>query len=532
MSVLARRLSPLLFVLAGATMVGALGSSPTTSVAAPPPTTVPDDTIPPNTEPTDPPQLTPTTIVPPVDEGGPLPDGDSLIPDPGVSEHPVFNHDLGYDEGAWNHLGRKTLGFFTEVGWTLNLAVVSIVLWFTGWAFRFDIMDILLGEGGSPGPLMQVAQAWNQEVVLGLGLNDVVWFLLITYVAANLMRGRGLHAAGEMMLSVLALGAAITIGANPAGYMQGGADTVRTTSGAVLAVSRGEPPSSDPSQASQIVDPIRAELFEVLVAEPHEIVNWGRPLTGACREASQAAIAEGPWGAADEPRDMMNAAGCDEAADFNHHPTAGRMFSAWMAAAVSIVVLALLALTVVTMISASLFFAVKFAFLFLALVGFQLPGSLREFAWGWLVGLLKHLMIVAGASMVISYLLLLMSAFLTAPGLGLAERFTLLLIATVSMFIYRKQLIAGVHHLTERLRMELGSMRIGLNYRGMGGWTGSAAIAGAAGATGYGIGKRSREALLDIPGNRAQHASMAGRMPYYRQQRYQRRRNGARARSR
>ena len=121
-------------------------------------------------------------------------------------------------------------------------------------------------------------------------------------------------------------------------------------------------------------------------------------------------------GGSDTPRDRMDAAGCRDESDFNHDPTFERMASAWMAAIVSVVVMALLLFAVVTMLIASLFFVLRFSWLYVALLGFQAPGAARELAWGWLVGMFKDLATVAGMSFVISYLMLGMSAFLTPPA--------------------------------------------------------------------------------------------------------------------
>jgi hypothetical protein len=470
--------------------------------------------------------------VPPPAEPAPVEVSDaqtgSLVPDPGVSEYPIFNYDLGYDEGAWNHLGRKTIGFFTTLGWTINLIIVAVVLWFVGWAFQFKITTHI------EGPLLEVAMLWDERLVVGLALGDVVWFILILYVAVHAMRGRGLHAASEMLLSVLALGAMVAISANPAGYIAGAGDTLRQTSAAAVAVSRGEEPTSETGESVAFVDDLRGGLFEVLVEQPHEIVNWGHPLSGSCREAAQAAIADGPHGAADDPRNMMKDAGCESEADFNHAPSASRLASAWLAAVVSLAVLALLLVCAVTMAAASLFFMFRFAWLFVALLGFQLPGPMREFAWGWLVGLLKHLLVVAGTSMVLAYLMLLFNAFLHLDGVGLAERFAMMLTSAVAMFMYRKQVIAGVHHFAERLRAELGGLRLGMPYGmgGRGGWTGSNAGVGG-GLTGYGVSQRAREVVRDLPGTRAYRASDAGRQaPFPSPGRYVRRRFGSQARAR
>ena len=238
-------------------------------------------------------------------------------------------------------------------------------------------------------------------------------------------------------------------------------------------------------------------------------------------------VADGPWGARDDPRNAMSDAGCDDEADFNHDPTANRMAGAWMAALVSAVVLILLLFAVITMMMASLFFVLRFAWLPFALLGFQLPGAARELSWGWLVGLLKNGGVVAAMSFVISYLLMLISAFLTAPGMSVAERFSVVVVMSVAMFVYRKQVLKGIDRLFERIRSELGAWRPGLSGRGSSGFTGSAA-GGVAGLTGYGVGQRAREATLDVPGSRAYQASHMGRRFEYQTTR----RHGGRSRSR
>jgi len=204
------------------------------------------------------------------------------------------------------------------------------------------------------------------------------------------------------------------------------------------------------------------------------------------------------------------------------------MAGAFMAATVSAVVLLFVLVTVVTMLIASLFFILKFAWLPWALLAGQLPGAARELFWGWLVGLVKNAAVVVAMSFVFSYLLMLMSAFLTAPGMGIAQRFALILIVAVSMFFKRKDVLKGIDHFFERIRGELGSWRPGLNGRGYGGLTGSSASAGVAGMTGYGIGQRARETALDMPGSRAYDVSHMGRRFQYQKAR----RHGGRLRSR
>ena len=153
----------------------------------------------------------------------------------------------------------------------------------------------------------------------------------------------------------------------------------------------------------------------MLIEEPHEIINWGHPLTGACHDTARQLVAEGPWGAVDDATEP-------DGRRRLHAPsptsTTTRRSSGWprrgWRVAVSVIVMALLLFAVVTMLIASLFFVLRFSWLYLALLGFQAPGAARELAWGWLVGMFKDLATVAGMSFVISYLMLGMSAFLNA----------------------------------------------------------------------------------------------------------------------
>lgn len=526
-----RRLLQLLLAAAVVAGIVTFASTAASAQASPdqPPVTVPADPAP--VDPDDPsveePAVpAPLPTVPPSDDEGPLPDGDSMIPelDEGTLAYPTLNYDIGYDEGSWNNFGRKFFGSLTAIGWLLNQVVVAVVLWFTGWAFGFDLI------GPVKGPILTIAEMWNTNLIGPLGLNELVWFFLMTYVAFQVWRGRAMNALAEFVISVIALGVTVIISANPAGYLDGAERTLQQVSSATMAVSRGEQPSDDPGAGGEFITDMQRQLHGALIEQPYEVINWGGTLSGACADALPGILEDGPWGAKDDPRDAMRDAGCEAEYDFNHNPTANRMAGAWMAALVSAVVLVLLMFAVITMLMASLFFVLRFAWLPFALLGFQLPGAARELSWGWLVGLCKNAGVVAGMSFVISYLLMLISAFLTAPGLDVAERFSVVVVMSVSMFIYRKNILKGIDHFFERIRGELGSWRPGLAGRGAGGLTGSAAAGGVAGLTGYGVGQRAREATLDVPGSRAYQASHMGRRFEYQAKRG--RRHGGRSRSR
>ena len=232
------------------------------------------------------------------------PDGASLIPDAGVGAYPTRNYDIGYDEGSATNVGRKILGFLTQAAWTINKLVVAVVLWFTGWAFRFDVIGPLTG------PITTLAQTWNTALAGPLRLSHLIWFAVVIVAGWRVLRGRTLAAVAELSISILALAAATVIASNPAGYITGATTTLRQATGAVLSISHGEPPADNPGTAAQIVDPMRAGLHRMLIEEPYEIINWGSVVPANCRAVLNDILAKGPWDHSDSPRNAMGNAGC------------------------------------------------------------------------------------------------------------------------------------------------------------------------------------------------------------------------------
>ena len=164
-TVMAARVLRVLLAVIAAIVIGQLAAGAVSAQTPPdqPPVTVPDDPnqptpTPPVGEPTVP---SPLPTVPSSTDEGPLPDGDSLIPalPAETLTHPTMNYDIGYDEGAWNNFSRKFFGSLTAIGWLLNQVIVAVVLWFTGWAFGFDLI------GPIKGPILSIAQMWNQNLI-------------------------------------------------------------------------------------------------------------------------------------------------------------------------------------------------------------------------------------------------------------------------------------------------------------------------------------------------------------------------------
>lgn len=431
------------------------------------------------------------------DGGGTAPAG-SIVPDYCWGRFPSSHYDIGFDEGAWNHISRKVYGTFTDLAFSGARSATALALWLVQWACGFAVFDRL---GASA---VDIARRYNADVVGPLGLANLAWFYTVAWAAVAALRGKLTMAAGELATSIMAAGLAGVILANPAGYLRGTFDTMGTLSGALLATGTGQPPPRNGNDAKAVLGPLQGQIHEAFVEQPYDYLSWGGPLPPACAAARDRILATGPHGADNEPRAVMEAAGCKTEATFNHDPTGTRLFGAvltFVAAATMVVLLGLVAATVVV---AQMVVIVLFAIAPFALLAAVLAGSGRELAWRWVAGLARAVLAVVGMSVVLSLLLLSVTAVLGASGdLGLVERFALVNMVVVAMLVARKRVLAAGHGLAGALGQRLATRRPGGERTAP--WLPAAAVGGASGfAVGAGLGP-------DRSGRTTRLASAGGR---------------------
>lgn len=423
----------------------------------------------------------------------------SIVPNECWGRFPSANYDIGHDEGAWNHLSRKVYGTFTDLAFQGARSATALALWLVEWAYGFGVQEHL-GD-----PAVDVARQYQSDVIGPLGLGHLAWTYAVAWAAIAALRGRLTMAAGEMAISILAAGLAGIVLANPAGYMAGTTDTTSRLSGALLATGTGQPPPESAVDADAVMEPLQAEIHAAFVEAPYDYLNWGGPLPETCAAARDEILATGPHGADDEPRQIMEAAGCHDQAEFNERPNANRLFGAILtlgAAALMAVLLGLVALTVVV---AQVIAIMLWAVAPFALLAGILPGAGRELAWRWLTALARTVLAVVGMSLLLSILLLTVTALLEGSAeLDLVERFALVNMVVVAMFVARKRILAAGHNLAGSVGQRLATRRVGSD-RPATPWLASPAVAGATGfaiGTGLGPDRASRTSRL---------ASAAGR---------------------
>lgn len=404
--------------------------------------------------------------------------GASIVPDDCWGRFPSSHYDIGFDEGAWNHISRKVYGTFTDLAFQGARSSTAVALWLVEWAYGFGIYDRL---GGSA---IDIAQRYQRDVVGPLGLNELVWFYAVAWAAIAALRGRLTMAAGELVISVIAAGLAAVILANPAGYLHGTFDTMGKLSGALLATGTGEAPPATGSDADAVMQPLQAQIHAAFIEEPYDYLNWGGPLPPPCAEARDSILASGPHGADDEPREAMEAAGCEEQTDFNQAPNGTRLFGAILTFGAALVMVVLMALVSVTVVVAQVIAIVLFAIAPFALLAGVLPGAGRELAWRWVAALVRVVLAVVGMSFVLSLLLLTVTSLLQATAdVGLVERFALVNVVVVAMLVARKRILGAGHTLASSFGQRLASRRVGGER--VAPWLTGPALAG---ATGFAIG--------------------------------------------
>jgi hypothetical protein len=400
---------------------------------------------------------------------------DGLVPDDCWGTVPSSHYDIGCDEGAWSHVVRKVYCALTDLAFQTGRALTSTALWLVSWSFGLDLHS-RLGTFAT-----DVGDRLERDVIGPLGLLHFVWPYAVTWAALQAIRGRVTMAGGELLVSVVVAAMSAFVLGNPSGYLAGVFETMHGASTAVLAAGTGQPVDAD---GEEVLRPVQAEVHRAFVEEPYDHLDWGRSLTGACAEARDRVLRDGPHGNDNEPRDVMRSAGCDAEADFNHDPSGSRMFGAVLTLTAATTVLVLLALMAMTLAVAQVLAIVLFVMAPLAFLGGIVPGAGREVLWRWATALLRVVIAVVGMSFLLALLLMTVTAVLSGTEpLGLVERFALLNTVVVAMFVARKRILTAGHTATAQLGQRLSSHRAGGVREAH--WMTTPAVAG---ATGFALG--------------------------------------------
>jgi hypothetical protein len=469
-----------------------------------------DPPTPVTTTPPTPVTTTPPVVLDPLDPAGPSPaQGDERHGRPAGTENllgfdeypdptnpvPLSHYDIGCDEGAWNHATRKAYCLLQSIpfGWTKMVVGAGNTI--LVWALQFKVSRLLA-------PLVEsLSSALHSRLILGLQVQHMVWFLVAAWVGWLLLNSRTSKAWGEFITSFLIAGAAffmVTIG--PVAYYDGAVTTIQGATASVLsATTSGSDcpavPGRERSEGDVAACATARTIQYAFVHQPYEIINWGSS-PAPCPETVNEILAEGPWGAADKPRDMMNDAGCNDAAEFNHDAGLDRMGAAVAVAFAATLLFVLLVLIALTLIAASVVLFVLFAVSSVVFVIAIAPGPGRVLLWQWISALAQVFLVTVGCAFCLTFLAAGVAAAMTAEGTSLILRCILMDVMVVVAFFLRHRLVTGSRRAGYKIAQSINRATPAATTRMRPNPSGAMA----AGVTGFAIGSRARAATERIPG--------------------------------
>lgn len=391
---------------------------------------------------------------------------DGLVPDVCVGTYPASNYNINYDQGGFTEFDRKIWGSSTGFIFSIGKTFVQIGLWGIRTAFSVKISDYTAF-------VKPMAKAYQDNIVGPMGLNDLAWMILMSFVAFKALTGKIGIAAGEFLFAMIMIGLATALSANVTGYMEDLSDRLDEVSVVLLnaAVPDSDPPKVVAGQGAnavpKAVDNLESELFKQFVEQPYYYINWGGPEERVndseyCKARLDHIVAAGMN---DDGGWAWNHLGgqngqCKEAVNFNRNPSTKRFVGALLSTVVSGVVMVTLLLMALTMLMSKFLLMMLFAVWPLAAWGAALPGGMRRVSWSWISVLVQTVIAYEGMALGLSMSLIGTTTILevtekTAKG-SLAERYLFLLIVVATFGIgLRRGVLAASKNVAERMNDNL-----------------------------------------------------------------------------
>jgi hypothetical protein len=383
---------------------------------------------------------------------------EGLFPDRCWGRFPTSNYDIGYDGGAWDNFSRKLYGWWTDFFFGIGKGATTVALWATDWAYTFDITkysDLGLDIGHD----YEVHLTHNAA----FRLEELAFLVLVAYVAIMILRRKGATAGGELAMSIALMALVGVLLANRGDYMRSIWDVMDRSSKDILVAGQGEDPATYEGDARKVLAEAEAEIHQVLVEDPYDFLNWGHRLDGKCAEARNEIVALGPWGDADEPREMMGEADCDREVEFNEVPNITRMLGAILMMVAAVLVALLLMSVALTVVLAKFVTLALFALLPFIALAVMLPAGGRRVAWLAGAVVLQAVLAVMGTSLVLSMLVMALRRLMEATEeVSIIERFGVMVLVVLLAREARKRLLASGQSSAGRLADNMtNSFRLG-----------------------------------------------------------------------
>jgi hypothetical protein len=410
----------------------------------------------------------------------------------------IGRYDIGCaNDGFVGDIGCVTIGTATNLVFSLGKILVALAIWLLEAATGFVIEGALTDAAATVGNLL------DTRILGPMRLSHLGLVTSALYMGWQFLKGRFGVGAGEFALTLIVYAALVSItgGSGFGGAVTGAIQTAGGISTEIVSL------AADTNPNGRVSDQVSTALMTGFVRDPYDTINWGQPLQGTgCADARNQALTSGPHGFDDTPRQLMQTAGCDAQATFNHDATVSRLVGALLYLVVAVAALALFVLTAFTLVVAKGLALFLIALLPIALYAGLFPGAGRSLLWHWVAALIRVVALVIVMGIFLALLVTGLNGLLSVAG-GMWTRFLLVIFFMAVMTVGRRQLLDISQRFADSTLQRLEGNRIG-------GAHGATWIRPyqSGGVTGLGVTHTIRETTTqvpDLPLRRRQHAPVA-----------------------
>ena len=405
----------------------------------------------------------------------------------------IGRYDIGCaNDGLVGDVGCLTVGTATNLVFSIAKMLVAVAIWLLEAATGFII------EGALTDAATAVADLLDGRVLGPMRLSHLGLVVSALYMGWQFLRGRVAAGAGEFALTLIVFAVLVHITTGPGfgGAVTGAMQTAGGISAEIVSL------AADTDRDVDVSDSLSGALMAGFVRDPYDTISWGQLLEGTgCADARNQALASGPHGFDDTPRQLMEAAGCEAQAGFNAEATIGRLVGALLYLVVAAAALALFIVTAFTLVVAKGLALFLIALLPIALYAGLFPGAGRSLLWHWVAALVRVVALVIVMGIFLALLVTGLNGLLGVAG-GLWTRFLLVIFFMAVMAVGRRQLLDISARFADSTLQRLEGGQIG-------GAHGATWIRPyqAGGLTGLGVTRTVRETTADVPARprRKQH---------------------------
>ena len=397
----------------------------------------------------------------------------------------IGRYDIGCaNDGFLGDIGCVTVGTATNLVFSLAKILVAVAIWLLEAATGFVLEGALTDAAATVGNLL------DARILGPMRLSHLGLVVSALYMGWQFLKGRFGAGAGEFALTLIvyAVLVAVSTGSGFGGAVTGAIQTAGGISAEIVSL------SADTDSGGDATGQVSTALMTGFVRDPYDTINWGQPLQHtSCAPARNEALASGPHGFDDTPRQLMQTAGCDAQAAFNQDATVSRLVGAFLYLVVAVSALALFVLTAFTLVVAKGLALFLIALLPIALYAGLFPGAGRSLLWHWVAALVRVVALVIVMGIFLALLVTGLNGLLTVAG-GMWTRFLLVIFFMAVMTVGRRQLLDISQRFADSTLQRLEGNRIG-------GAHGATWIRPyqSGGLTGLGVTHTIRETTTEVP---------------------------------